>query len=118
MPEIPPSRLRPAAVAHGGVGTPAADSDGCRAAVDAALAALAAGADPVDAAVAGTVVLEDDPRFNAGTGSVVRLDGSVQMDASVMDSGGRFGAVAAVERVKNPVVVARAVLETPHLLLA
>jgi L-asparaginase / beta-aspartyl-peptidase len=108
----------PAALAHGGVGTPPSDSDGCRAAVDAALAALAAGANPLDAAVAGTVLLEDDPRFNAGTGSVVRLDGSVQMDASAMDSEGRFGAVAAIERVKNPVRVARAVVDTPHLLLA
>jgi isoaspartyl peptidase/L-asparaginase-like protein (Ntn-hydrolase superfamily) len=63
-------------------------SDGCRAAVDAALAALRATTTPLEAAVAGVVVLEDDPRFNAGTGSIVRLDGSVQMDASVMDSGG------------------------------
>jgi isoaspartyl peptidase/L-asparaginase-like protein (Ntn-hydrolase superfamily) len=85
--------------------------------VDAALAALAAGKAPIDAAVAGVMVLEDDPRFNAGTGSIVRLDGSIQMDASVMDSGGRFGAVAGIERVKNPVKVARAVLDTPHLLL-
>jgi beta-aspartyl-peptidase (threonine type) len=111
-------RYRLAAVAHGGVGTPEKESDGCRAAVDTALAALDRGEDPLDAAVAGTVVLEDDPRFNAGTGSVVRLDGSVQMDASAMESGGRFGAVAAVERVKNPIIVARAVLDTPHLLLA
>src|SRR5205814_5234652 len=49
---------------------------------------------------------------------IVRLDGSVQMDASVMDSDGRFGAVASIERVKNPVEVARAVLETPHLVRA
>jgi beta-aspartyl-peptidase (threonine type) len=110
--------LRPAAIAHGGVGTDPIHADGCRAAVDAALARLAASGDPLEAAVAGVVVLEDDPRFNAGTGSIVRLDGSVQMDASVMDSGGRFGAVAAVERVKNAVCVARAVLETPHLFLA
>ena len=67
--------------------------------------------------MAGAVVLEDDPRFNAGTGSIVRLDGSIQMDASVMESGGRFGAVAGLERVKNPVLVARAVLDTPHLVL-
>jgi beta-aspartyl-peptidase (threonine type) len=106
------------AVAHGGVGTDAAHSDGCRAAVDAALAVLARTNDPVEAAMAGVVVLEDDPRFNAGTGSIVRLDGSVQMDASVMDSAGRFGAVASIERVRNPVRVARAVLETPHLVLA
>jgi beta-aspartyl-peptidase (threonine type) len=110
--------VRPAAVAHGGVGTPAEQSDGCRTAVDAALTALAAGASAADAAVEGAKVLEDDPRYNAGTGSVVRLDGSVQMDASVMDSTGAFGAVAAIERVRNPVMVARAVMETPHLLLA
>jgi L-asparaginase / beta-aspartyl-peptidase len=110
--------LKPAAIAHGGVGTDPVHADGCRAAVDTALAALARTNDPLEAAVAGVVVLEDDPRFNAGTGSIVRLDGSVQMDASVMDSDGRFGAVAAVERVKNAVRVAQAVLETPHLFLA
>jgi L-asparaginase / beta-aspartyl-peptidase len=109
---------KPAAIAHGGVGTSPDAADGCQRAVDAALAALAGGADPLEAAVAAVVVLEDDPRFNAGTGSIVRLDGSVQMDASVMDSDGRFGAVANIERVKNPVTVARGVLETPHLLLA
>jgi isoaspartyl peptidase/L-asparaginase-like protein (Ntn-hydrolase superfamily) len=112
-----PSPARAAAVAHGGVGTPAGASDGCRAAVEVALRALAAGADPVDAAVAAVIVLEDDPRFNAGTGSVVRLDGSVQMDAAVMAPDGRFAAVAAIERVKNPVLAARALLETPQLLL-
>jgi isoaspartyl peptidase/L-asparaginase-like protein (Ntn-hydrolase superfamily) len=86
--------------------------------VDAALKVVEAGGDPVDAAVAGVVVLEDDPRFNAGTGARVRLDGkSIQMDASVMRSDGRFGAVAGIERVKNPVKVARAVMDSPHLLL-
>ncbi len=110
---------RSAAIAHGGVGTPPKEADGCRAAVEAALRAIEQGAEPVDAAVAGVVVLEDDPRFNAGTGSRVRIDGStVQMDASVMTSEGRFGAVAGIESVKNPVKVARAVTTTPHLLLA
>jgi isoaspartyl peptidase/L-asparaginase-like protein (Ntn-hydrolase superfamily) len=116
---LPPLPWRAAAIAHGGQGSPPSFADGCRAAVDAALAALSAGSDPVDAAVAGVVVLEDDPRFNAGTGSVVRIDGrTVQMDAAVMRSDGRFGAVAGVEEVKNPVRVARAVMDTPHLLLA
>jgi beta-aspartyl-peptidase (threonine type) len=106
--------VRPAAIAHGGVGTPPEWSDGCRSAVDVALLAL----DAVEAAIAGVVVLEDDPRFNAGTGSRVRLDGkSIQMDASAMRSDGTFGAVAGVERVKNPVRVARAVMDAPHLLL-
>lgn len=114
-----PATLGPAAaIAHGGVGSPPDRADGCRAAVDVALAVLEAGGDPLDAAVAGVVVLENDPRFNAGTGSKVRIDGvTVQMDAAVMGSEGRFGAVAAIEEVKNPVLVARAVVDTPHLLL-
>jgi beta-aspartyl-peptidase (threonine type) len=114
---LPPAPWKPAAVAHGGVGSNPGHSDGPRRAVDTALARLAATGDPLEAAVAGAVVLEDDPRFNAGTGAIVRLDGSIQMDASVMESGGRFGAVAGLERVKNPVLVARAVLDTPHLML-
>ena len=73
---LPATPWTGAAIAHGGVGSGPERSDGCRRAVDAALQALEAGADPVDAAVAGTVVLEDDPRFNAGTGSVVRIDGA------------------------------------------
>lgn len=105
-------------MAHGGAGSPPAMADGCRKAVDAALSVLQAGGEPLDAAVAGVVVLEDDPRYNAGTGSRVRLDGAtVQMDASLMASDGRFAAVAAIEQVKNPIRVARAVMSTPHLLL-
>ncbi len=122
-PSVPSSPPTPpftaAAIAHAGVGSPGAMSDGPRAAVDAALAVLEAGGDPLDAAVAGVVVMEDDPRFNAGTGSHIRLDGmSVQMDAAVMGSDGRYGAVAVIEHVKNPVRVARQVADTPHRLLA
>lgn len=84
-----------------------------------ALQAIDAGKGALDAAVAGTRSLEDDPRFNAGTGSNLRLDGkTIQMDASCMRSCGAFGAVAAIERVKNPIDVARQVLDSPHLLLA
>lgn len=115
---LPALPYRPAAIAHAGAGTSPENADGCKKAVDAALAVLEKGGDPMDAAVAGVVVLEDDPRFNAGTGSRVRIDGeTVQMDASVMRSDGRFAAVAAIEGVKNPVQVARAVMDTPHLLL-
>jgi isoaspartyl peptidase/L-asparaginase-like protein (Ntn-hydrolase superfamily) len=116
---LPKGPWKAAAIAHGGQGSPPTMADGCRAAVDAALRALEAGSDPVDAAVAGVIVMEDDPRFNAGTGSRVRLDGAtVQMDAAVMTSSGRFGAVAGVEYVQNPVKVARAVMDTPHILIA
>ena len=116
----PPSGpFEAAAIAHGGVGSPPEWSDGCRKAVDAALRVLEEGGDPLDAAIAGTKVLEDDPRYNAGTGSQIRIDGhTVQMDAAVMDSRGRFGSVAVIEDVKNPVKVARAVIDTPHIMLA
>ena len=118
--EEPGAEPRPAAVvAHAGVGSGPERAGACRLAVDASLAALAQGAEPLDAAVAGVRVLEDDPRLNAGTGSVVRVDGDrVQMDAAVMNSGGDFGAVAVIEGVQHPIDVARAVVDTPHLLLA
>lgn len=71
------------------------------------------------AAIAACVALEDHPLFNAGTGSNIRMDGeTVQMDAAVMDQTGDFGAVAVIERVKNPVLVAREVMRSPHLMIA
>lgn len=107
-------------VCHGGVGSPPTVSDGPQAAADTGLAVLAAGGASLDATTAGIVHLENDPRFNAGTGANIRLDGhTIQMDASVMTGEGRFGAVGAIERVRNPVLVARAVMDsTPHLFLA
>jgi L-asparaginase/beta-aspartyl-peptidase (threonine type) len=80
---------------------------------------LVQGGEALDAAVAAVVLLEDDGRFNAGSGSVLCLDGAtVEMDASIMDTRGRLGAVACVQDVKNPVLLARAVADTPHWLLA
>jgi L-asparaginase/beta-aspartyl-peptidase (threonine type) len=103
---------------HGGASSSQGDSDGCIVAAEIAREALARGGDALEAAVAATAALEDDPRFNAGTGSNLRLDGrTIEMDAAVMAGDGRFGAVACVERVKNPVLVAARVLDTPHLLL-
>ena len=64
-------------------------------------------------------VLEDAPSLNAGRGSHPKSDGSIEMDALIMD--GRtlaLGAVAAIQRVRNPVSLARAVMDTPHALLA
>lgn len=108
-----------AILTHGGAASPSTNSDGCELAARAARAALDSGGDALAAAVAATVVLEDDPRFNAGTGSNLRLDGrTIEMDASIMTSDGRFGGVSCLQRVKNPVLVAARVRETPHLLLA
>lgn len=117
--ETKPPPWTPAAIAHCGSGTPPSEGGGCPGAVEAALAALARGVDPLDAAVAGVIPLEEDPRYNAGIGANVRLDGkTVQMDAAVADSKGRYGAVAAIEKVRNPVLVARAVADTPNRLFA
>lgn len=103
-------------VTHGGVGSPSDWSADC---IAAARAGLTAGPVALDAACAATVHLEDICRFNAGTGANVRLDGrTVQMDAAVMTSDGNFAAVAALERVLNPVLVAREILPTPHRMLA
>jgi beta-aspartyl-peptidase (threonine type) len=81
---------------------------------------LADGGTCLEAAVEAVVVLEDDPRTNAGTGSVLNLVGEAEMDAGVMRGEGlRTGNVAAIKRVKNPIQVARAVMEqTDHVLLS
>ncbi len=62
--------------------------------------------------------MEDNPSFNCGTGSVLTIDGKVEMDASVMTEDGKYGAVGAIRQIKNPILVARKVMEqTDHLLL-
>ncbi len=105
----------PVIVTHGGAGAPAAFSDGAERAARSALGAQ----DALAAALHATVQLEDDSRFNAGTGSNYRLDGeTIEMDAAVMTSDGRSGAVACIERVRNPILVAAEVrARTPHLML-
>jgi beta-aspartyl-peptidase (threonine type) len=105
--------------AHGGAGGSGRDADGCRSAAEAAAQLLRNGHEALDGAVASVVVLEDDGRFNAGSGSVLCLDGrTVEMDAAVMDTRGRLGAVTCLRDAKNPVRVAREVARTPHCLLA
>lgn len=106
-------------VAHGGVGAPKTVSPGCRAACRAGYEKLREGASALDAVVETVRLLEDDGRFNAGRGSTLRLDGkTIEMDAAAMDSDGRLGAVMAIRDVQNPVLVARRVMETPHVALA
>ncbi len=106
-------------VAHGGAGTDEGLSDGCRAACEAAFRMLEGGKGALDAVVEACMMLEDDGRFNAGSGSVLRVDGeTVEMDAAVMDSEGNVGAVINIRNVRNPVAVARAVTSSPHVALA
>jgi beta-aspartyl-peptidase (threonine type) len=106
-------------VTHGGAGSPSHFSDGCKAASKSAFNLLETGKSSLDAVIEAARILEDDGRFNAGSGSVLRLDGkTIEMDASVMDSKGNIGIVIAIKNVKNPILVARAVMDTPHVALA
>lgn len=115
---------------HGGAGAMDPGSfkpgeiEACEAALREALEAghrvLRAGGASLDAVEAAVRVLEDSPLFNAGRGAVFNADGKIEMDASIMDGRtGSAGAVAAVRRVKNPVTLARKVMENSlHVLLA
>ncbi len=106
-------------VVHGGAGSPSHFSDGCMAACESAFGLLETGKSSLDAVVEAARKMEDDGRFNAGIGSALRLDGkTIEMDASVMDSKGNIGIVMAIRDVNNPILVARAVMNTPHIVLA
>ncbi|NNM77503.1 isoaspartyl peptidase/L-asparaginase [Sphingomonas sp. ID1715] len=89
-------------------------------ALEAGAAILREGGAALDAAEAAVRVLEDDPNFNAGRGSVFTYDGAIEMDAAVMDGRTRdAGAVTGVTRTRNPVTLARRVMEdSPHVLLS
>jgi beta-aspartyl-peptidase (threonine type) len=117
-------------VVHGGSGiierdrmTPDQDLQ-ARSALDRALAAggeiLAAGGSALDAVERAACVLEDDPHFNAGRGAVFTYQGTNELDAAVMDGRGRdAGAVTGVTATRNPVSLARAVMEhSPHVFLS
>jgi len=114
----------PALVVHGGAGADPGEGleelrAGLRAAVLAGWRILARAGRALDAVEAAVRALEDHPRFNAGRGAVLTREGTVELDASIMEGDGlRCGAVAAVTGVANPVTLARRVLEDGrHVLL-
>ena len=80
---------------------------------------LKSGGSSLDAVSAAIVILEDEPEFNAGKGAVFNHDGKNELDASLMDGATlQAGAVANVHRVKNPILLARAVMEkSPHVMM-
>ena len=115
-------------VIHGGAGVERAsmtegEEKAARAAMETALraghAALAAGKPALDAVSAAILVLEDAPEFNAGRGAVFTHDGKNELDAAIMDGATRrAGAIAGVQRIRNPIALARAVMEkSPHVMM-
>jgi beta-aspartyl-peptidase (threonine type) len=118
----------PVLVIHGGAGvtpkevTPEKEKlirAGLQKALETGYAVLKAGGSSLDAVSKTIVVLEDDPEFNAGKGAVFNHDGKNELDAAIMDGATlRAGSVANVHKVKNPILLARAVMEkSPHVML-
>lgn len=123
---VPPHGL----VIHGGAGSGGRDDISAtlehdmRGAMQAALKAgfekLESGGSSLDAVTAAIVVLENSPAFNAGLGAVFNASGSHELDASIMDGATlNAGAVAGVSVIKNPILLARGVMErSPHVMMA
>lgn len=88
-------------------------------AVEAGYSLLEKDGTALDAVVAAVKILEDSPLFNAGKGSVLTANSTIEMDASIMDgSNAMAGAVAGVKTIKNPISAARAVMEkSKHVML-
>ena len=114
---------------HGGAGTiersnmtpekERAYRAGLERALSAGYEILKRGGSSLDATEAAVRVLEDDPHFNAGRGSVFTSAGTNEMDASIMDGRSlNAGAVGSVQHIKNPISLARLVMEkSPHVML-
>ncbi len=108
-------------ICHGGAGKiidKQAYALGLSTAIEGAYRLLRQGASAIEAVLKAVVLLEDNPVFNAGTGSSLTIDGIAEMDAAIMTQSGRFGAVSCIRGVKNPILIAEKVMtETDHLIL-
>jgi len=125
-----PATGKTALVIHGGAGfvpmqsiTPGerkAYHEALNRALDAGNAVLSRGGTALDAVTAAVVVLEDAPQFNAGKGAVFNAKGGHELDAAIMEGHTRrAGAIAGVTTIKNPIRLARTVMEkSPHVMLA
>ncbi len=106
----------PRIIVHGGAGNwegrdPAKVLDGMKQAVNHGWQVLMNGGSALDAVEQATIILEDNPLYDAGFGSFLNELGEVEMDALIVDGSiFKFGAVAAVRRVKNPITLARQVM--------
>ncbi len=114
-----------AVLVHGGAGaikeaSRSSRESGCRVAAEAARAILSSGGSALDAVQRAVELLEDDPQFNAGTGGSLTSEGHLELDAAIMQGRGFCaGAVCALPPFKNPIAIARCVLdEGKHVLYA
>lgn len=116
--------MRPSIIVHGGAWDIPPDLErahrqGTKRAVEAGWAVLASGGSAMDAVEAAIVVMEDDETFDAGRGSFLNAEGQVELDAGFMDGAQlQVGAVAGVQFIRNPIRLARTVMEkSEHVLL-
>ncbi|MEA9481556.1 isoaspartyl peptidase/L-asparaginase [Xanthomonas campestris] len=118
----------PMLVIHGGAGVEksslspeeqAQAREAMQRALRAGHAVLTRGGSAVDAVAVTITVLEDAPQFNAGRGAVFTHDGKNELDAAIMDgASGKAGAIAGVHTVKNPILLARSVMDrSKHVML-
>jgi L-asparaginase len=119
-------QVQPKLIIHGGAGSSLHGKGGVEAVrrslhtvVEEVYSLLIAGASASEAVVLGCQLLEDNPRFNAGTGSVLQSDGQIRMSASLMDgTSGRFSGVINISRVKNPIQLAQFLQTSPDRVLS
>ncbi|MEH2046591.1 isoaspartyl peptidase/L-asparaginase [Nostoc sp.] len=119
-------QVQPKLIIHGGAGSSLHGKGGLEAVrrslytvIEEVYSLLLSGATASEAVVQGCQMLEDNPRFNAGTGSVLQSDGQIRMSASLMDgASGRFSGVINISRVKNPIDLAQFLQSSPDRVLS
>ncbi|MEH2051982.1 isoaspartyl peptidase/L-asparaginase [Nostoc sp.] len=119
-------QVKPKLIIHGGAGSSLHGKGGLEAVrrslhtvIEEVYSLLLSGATASEAVVQGCQMLEDNPRFNAGTGSVLQSDGQIRMSASLMDgASGRFSGVINISRVKNPIDLAQFLQSSPDRVLS
>ncbi|MEA5514612.1 isoaspartyl peptidase/L-asparaginase [Nodularia sp. UHCC 0506] len=119
-------QVQPKVIIHGGAGSSLHGKGGLESVrrslytvVEAVYSLLLSGATASEAVLLGCQMLEDDPRFNAGTGSVLQSDGQIRMSASLMDgTSGRFSGVINISRVKNPIELVHFLQSSPDRVLS
>ncbi|MEQ8537348.1 MAG: isoaspartyl peptidase/L-asparaginase [Coleofasciculus sp. D1-CHI-01] len=118
--------MQPKLIIHGGAGSALKTKDATQAVrdslytiLDDVYALLSSGANAREAVIRGCQLLEDEPRYNAGTGSVLQSDGQIRMSASLMDGKPqRFSGVINVSRIKNPIDLAKILQDCPDRILS